>query len=237
MKWNRLINEIWVDVFFLSLFFSLFFFFRSFFLFFYFLNVTDLGPSTPSHTREPYMNYTEKGKDEHLFAGSTGSREQGWERELEQGKNLHIKDESRLRFGGILIAVPEGLVSVSQVTCRRNSGGRTHGVVLHGQEIHRPSFKRELLPVGALSPSTHEHGFGGIYIYSIELLPSPHFFLCLFSSFIVEKRMEALNQTESQHNLHLWSHCVLCSQSPRGLLRLVSWWHQLSLSLGTTRLP
>ena len=178
------------------------------------------------------MNYTEKRKDEHLFAGSTGSREQGWERELEQGKNLHIKDESRLRFGGILIAVPEGLVSVSQVTCRRNSGGRTHGVVLHGQEIHRPSFKRELLPVGALSPSTHEHGFGGIYIYSIELLPSPifYFILCLFSSFIVEKRMEALNQTESQHNLHLWSHCVLSSQSPRGLLRLVSWWHQSSLS-------
>ena len=126
------------------------------------------------------MNYTEKRKDEHLFAGSTGSREQGWERELEQGKNLHIKDESRLRFGGILIAVPEGLVSVSQVTCRRNSVGRTHGVVLHGQEIHRPSFKRELLPVGAHSPSTHEHGFGGIYIYSIELLPSPHFFFYVF---------------------------------------------------------
>lgn len=75
-----------------------------------------------------------------------------------------------------------------------------------------------------------------ISIQSNFFLP-PIFFFCLFSSFIVEKRMEALNQTESQHNLHLWSHCVLCSQSPRGLLRLVSWWHQLSLSLGTTRLP
>ena len=54
---DLLVDEIWTNAFFLSLFSSLCFFFLDFFFSFVFFNVTNLVPKhmgpTPSHTREP----------------------------------------------------------------------------------------------------------------------------------------------------------------------------------------
>lgn len=65
-----------------------------------------------------------------MYVGSTWFGQQG--HHTQQGKDLYIKDKPALRSGSILDSIPEGLLTISQVTIGRDSSQRTHGIVIHG---------------------------------------------------------------------------------------------------------